>query len=508
MEELDHIQPSEETDRETERRRSPLIGVVDVGSNSVRLVVFAGDGRWPVPVFNERTLCGLGRDLPKSGRLHPDGVVLALNHLRRFRELGEAMGVARWEVVATEAVRVAKDGKSFVAEAEASLGAPLTILDGDEEAAASANGVVSGIPNADGMMGDLGGGSLEIVALDKGKSGERASLPLGPLRFPAKELSDTTRAEARIDRALKKVPWLKDIAGRDFYPVGGAWRALANVHMDQTQYPLHVIHQFEMDRREAIDTLKLVSRMSPQSLSAVPRVPKARLATLPIAAKLMERLLLQARPDRVVFSAHGLREGWLYGGLSKETQAEDPLIAGCAEYGRRGARFGAPGQALADWTAPLFPDDAADWTRLRTAAAYLSEVGWRDHPDYRAEDNFSRVLHLPLAGIDHSERVLLAFMVSARYGGGRTGVVKARMRPLIDPDDLVHAITVGRALRLGLTISGGTVDILSRTSLAMDKSTVTLCIGKGADHLVGDAVARRFEALARRLGRKSVIKAD
>jgi len=486
---------------------SPFVAVVDVGSNSVRLVVFSGEGRWPVPVFNERTLCGLGRGLAKTGRLDPGGVALALSHLKRFRDLGRAMGVARWEVVATEAVRVAKDGKAFVAKAEKCLGVPLKILDGDGEATASANGVVSGIPGADGLIGDLGGGSLEIVMLDKGRPGARASLPLGPLRFPAKELNDMAAAESRIDNALKKVPWLKDMAGRGFYPVGGAWRALANVHMGHTDYPLHVIHQYELGRRDAFDVLRLVGRMSPQSLGQIPGVSKVRLATLPIAAKIMERLLLRSKPDRVVFSAHGLREGWLYSELSKEKRKEDPLLAGCAEYGRREARFGAPGTALADWTAPVFPDDGADWTRLRRAAAYLAEVGWRDHPDYRAEDTFSRILHLPLAGIGHEERILLAFMVSARYGGGRTGLVKRQMRPLIDSDDLAHAITVGRALRLGLSLSGGTQEILAATALAIDKTALTLTLAKGADHMLGDAATRRFEALARRLGRKPVVAA-
>jgi exopolyphosphatase/guanosine-5'-triphosphate,3'-diphosphate pyrophosphatase len=482
-----------------------LIAVVDVGSNSVRLVVFAGEGRWSVPVFNERTLCGLGRGLSKNGRLDADAVKIALSHLKRFRELGSAMGVVRWEVLATEAVRAAKDGKSFVAKAEKCLGQPLKILDGDAEAMASANGVLSGIPDAEGFMGDLGGGSLEIVVLDKGKPGARASLPLGPLRFSAKELSDMTLAETRIDEALKKVPWLKDMTGRGFYPVGGAWRALANVHMGHTEYPLHVIHQYELGRRDALDILKLVGRMGPQSLGQIPRVPKARQVTLPIAAKLMERLLVQTKPAKVVFSAHGLREGWLFSGLSKAQRKEDPLLAGCAEYGRREARFGAPGEALADWAAPLFPDDGADWVRLRRAAASLAEVGWRDHPDYRAEDNFSRVLHLPLAGIGHEERVLLAFMVSARYGGGRTGLVKRHMRPLIDSEDLAHAITVGRALRLGLTISGGTHDILSTVSLAMDEKAVTLTFGNGAGHMMSEAAWRRFESLARRLGRKPVV---
>lgn len=506
MEEVSEIPATEFEGPGSETPTAPLTGVVDVGSNSVRLVVFAGEGRWPVPMYNERTLCGLGRKLGETGRLDPEGAELALSHLKRFRALGGAMGVSRWEVVATEAVRVAEDGPEFVAKAEESLGVPLNILDGDREAIASASGVVSGIPGADGFTGDLGGGSLELVALDQGRPGERGSLPLGPLRFPDKEREQTALAEPRIDKALKKVSWLKSMEGREFYPVGGAWRALASVDIGQNEYPLHVLHQYELELDDALDILKLVSRMGARSLGRIPMVPKVRLPTLPIAAKLMERMLMRAQPARVVFSAHGLREGWLYMRLSEEQQAEDPLLAGCAEYGRREARFDRPGEELVRWTDPLFPDEPPERKRLRTAAVFLSEVGWRDHPDYRAEDNFNRVLHLPLAGIDHRERVILAFMVSARYGGGRTSSVKAPIRPLIGSEDLDYAITAGRALRLGLSLSGGTVEILRQTALTMDDTTVTLTLDQGLEHLVGDVAARRFEALARRLKREPRIK--
>lgn len=477
--------------------------MIDIGSNSVRMVVFSGAGRWPLPVFNERTLCGLGRGLSTTGRLDPEGVELALEHLRRFAVLGRAMGAAQWEVVATEAVRVAEDGREFVARAEQSLGHPVHILNGDQEAEMSALGVVSGIPDADGLMGDLGGGSLELVELNKGKAGLRASLPLGVLRLAGEgREGKPSEAESRIDEALAKVPWLGDMKGRRFYPVGGAWRAFANVHMDHSGYPLHVIHEYGLSRRDTLDILKLVGRLGPKSLGKIPRVPKARLPTLPMAAKLMERLLLTARPEKVVFSAYGLREGWLYGRLSPESRALDPLLAGCEEYGNDQSRFGAPGPRLARWTDPLFPNESPGEQRLRQAAAYLSDVGWLDHPDYRAEDSFSRVLHLPLAGLSHAERVVLAFAMAARYGGGNGDTEEQeRMRALIDEPALDFALRVGRALRFGLTLSGGRVALLDDARLSLDEEELVVTLSKDTRFMMSDIATRRFEALAKRFGR-------
>ncbi|MFT5539325.1 MAG: exopolyphosphatase/guanosine-5'-triphosphate,3'-diphosphate pyrophosphatase, partial [Alphaproteobacteria bacterium] len=305
---------------------APLSAVIDIGSNSVRMVVFSGAERSPVPIYNERTLCGLGRSLGETGKLDAGGVVKALAHLARFAVLARAMGVERIEALATEAVRAASDGADFVAEAEAILGAPINILKGEAEAQASAYGVVSGIPAADGMMGDLGGGSLEIVTLDHGMPGAYATLPIGSLRLHESAGTDMDKVGALVDKALESVDWLGAIKGRTFYPVGGAWRAFAAVHMNQQNYPLHVVHQYSMGGADAVALLQLISCMSPKSLAKIRGVPKARLKTLPVAAIVLERLLSQARPKELVFSAFGLREGWLYGKLEAGEKAQDPLL--------------------------------------------------------------------------------------------------------------------------------------------------------------------------------------
>ncbi len=469
------------------------------------MVVFAGHGRAAAPVYNERTLCGLGRTLGTTGRLDAGAVDVALAHLARFAAVARAMGVARMQALATEAVRAASDGPAFVAAAERLLGAQVRILDGEAEAMASAWGVVSGIPGADGLTGDLGGGSLEIVELDKGTPGRRMTLPIGSLRLKEMTGGNLARAAEAVDRALAGVDWLDGIRGRAFYPVGGAWQAFANVHMGQHNYPLHVIHHYRLARADAASLLQLIMRMGPKSLAKIPRVPRARLGTLPAAALVMDRLLAVAKPREVVFSAYGLREGWLFGQLTEAERRQDPLMAGAAEVAARESRFEPPGAALDRWLSPLFPDEPPHLGRLRAAAVMLSDIAWRDHPDYRARDSFSRVLHMPLTGLDHGERVILAFMVSASYGGGRTGPVRSLMRPLVKDEEVEHAITVGRALRFARSLTGGTSEILRATRLEADGRTLVLRLPRGMGYLMGDAVERRFQALAKRLSLKPKV---
>lgn len=484
---------------------APLTAVIDIGSNSVRMVVFTGNGRCPLPVFNERTLCALGQSLGKTGRLNPEGVETALRHLARFAALARAMGITDIEALATEAVRSAADGDDFVAEAGAVLGAPITILGGNREADTSAYGVIAGIPGADGMMGDLGGGSLEIVALDQGRSGSHATLPIGALRLQEAAGLDVDKAGGIVEKAMAEVDWLANIEGRRFYPVGGAWRAFAAVHMGQENYPLHVIHQYAMPCDEALDLLRLVMRMSPKSLAKIPRVPKARLRTLPVAAVVLARLLTITRPREVVFSAYGLREGWLYTRLGEAERQLDPLLVGAAEVGARESRFALPGEELENWIAPLFPDKASPMARLRRAAVLLCDLVWRDHPDYRARNSFSRVLHMPLANINHAERVLLAMMVSASYGAGRSIVDRSLAHSLVSDAELEEAVTVGRALRLARTLCAGTVEIMRTVRLEQKGKELVLRVPKGMKYLVSDEVTRRFHVVARRLSLKPRI---
>ena len=478
------------------------VGVVDVGSNSIRLVVFDKLDRAPTPVFNERVLCGLGRGMDQTGRLNDEGVKLALTNLDRFARIARAMEVGRLDLIATAATRDAENGPQFVADVERRTGCQVTVLSGLSEARLAALGVVSSMPEATGLMGDLGGGSLELVRLDNGALGDAVSLPLGPLRLAEVSGGSRDTAVAEIDRQLDTVGWLAEAGGADFFPVGGAWRALARIHMEQTQYPLHVIHGYTLQRRTAQDMARVVSRLGPRSLARIRGVSKRRLETLPYAALLMGRVLRRLRPEQVTFSAFGLREGHLFDQLSPEQQKRDPLIAAASDLARAEGRFGDLGDEMFAWTEPLFQDESGEERRLRRAAGHLADIAWREHPDYRAVQALFRILRLPLLALNHAERAFLAYTAFIRYGGKPHEDAAQTPRQLMTARQIERAEIVGNALRLGITVSAGTRSLLTRARLEWDGSTLNVRLPDDTSAAPGEVVEKRLKALVKAVGAK------
>ena len=477
------------------------IAVVDVGSNSLRLVVYERLGATLLPLLNEKVMCALGRGIAATGRLNPDGVALAFANVQRFVALARALAVDHLAIIATAAVREAEDGAAFAAEIEALCGIPVRIIDGGEEGRLSAAGVLAGIPYADGVVGDLGGGSVELVRVDATTTpavGAGVSLPLGPLRLA--EFGDNRKAVIeQIEAALPAAPVLRECAGRALYLVGGAWRAIARLHIEQTRYPLHIIHQYKIARRPAEAFLELIAAQSRRSLERVTGMSRRRLEVVPLAATILRRLIAAGRPDRLVFSAFGLREGYAYGVLPGGERA-DPLIAGAMTMARRQSRPGNDGDRLLRWISPVFPRLDEARRRLYRAACWLSDTAWTEHPDYRAELAFLRSLRMPVGAIEHSERAFIALAMHARYGGSADDPVKAAALPLLDDDAAAEARSLGLALRLAYTLCGGALDLLDQVLLDAESNTLVLELPASGGLFVGEAVQRRLDALGRALG--------
>lgn len=483
---------------------SERIAVIDIGSNSIRLVVYDGLTRSPMALFNEKVLCGLGRGVEKSGLLNPDGVAQALEALARFASLTAGMEIKRLDVIATAAVRDAQDGAAFVAAIEQRTGLQVRVISGEEEARLSAMGVLSGTPEADGLVGDLGGGSLELVGLDRGVIGEQVTLPLGPLRLMETGVTRQTGLIRLIDQHLESLPWLPKAKGRPFYPVGGSWRAIAKLHMEQTNAPLHIIHHYTLPAAEAREFTGLVARQGRSSLEKMSG-SRRRLDTLPFAALVFERLLKVAQPSKVVFSAYGLREGHLFSLLTPEGQREDPLLASAADWAHRFTRMG-DSALLTDWTAGLFAGEDDNAIRLRHAACLLSDIGWAEHPDYRAEHAFLRILRFPFPALDHDERAFLALSAYARYAGTIDAPVTLGARSLVTDGQGQRALVLGLALRLAHTLSGGATGLLKRTSLKINGERLVLTLPEDGSVPSGEAVQRRVDALAKALSRKGDVQ--
>jgi len=475
------------------------LGVVDIGSNTVRMVVYDAPDGMPIPMFNEKAQCKLGRSLAETGRLNPEGVKMAQITLARFVGLAKAMGLAELDFVATAAVRDADDGPDFVRQVEHDLEVTINVISGDEEARLAAQGVLHGQPHADGLLGDMGGGSLDLVALNNGEYGEHASLPTGHLRLSEMAGGNLKRAIKVMDKEIEDLPWVEECKGRTFFAVGGSWRNIARVLIESTDYPLHVIDNFVVPRKQAVTLLREIIEMSWDKLEQLSGASRRRSATLPFAAVAMLRVLETARPRNVQFSGFGMREGQMLKSLDGERRRVDPLLAGCSALWSRTGRFSIRGEEMLDWTRPLFPEETRAERRLRRAACLLSDLGWVEHPDYRARHAFHRILRIPFAGMTHSDRVFLALALNVRYDGEADDELVTPVLALLNPFQVERATAIGLALRLAHTISGSAPRVLSRTSLSLEPGRLTLHLPQDKI-FVGEAIDRRFRALTRHLG--------
>ncbi len=399
------------------RADRPHYAIIDIGSNSVRLMVYDQLGRAPMPRFNEKSLCRLAEGLAQTGAIAPDGFRRTVEAVRRFRAIAEAMGVAKLDVTATEATRRASNGPALTSAISAETGLAVRILSGAEEARYATLGVISGFFRPVGTVGDMGGGSLEVAEAIDDRVGEHwVSLPLGALPVEAMLADGYSAAKRQVDEILRGS--LNPALARPvFYPVGGGWRALAKAHIETVDAPVKVVHGYTLEASVVRDFAKSLVRLSPDKLAATPGVSARRARTIPAAALVLDRLLKHLAAERVVFSALGLREGLVYSQLDKVEQYLDPLVEGAQLIGLPLARVPDFAPALADWTASLFPGEAPAETRLRVAVCALSDIAWRDAPDLRAEESFRRLLSLPFIGVEHPERVFIAAAIHARYAG-------------------------------------------------------------------------------------------
>ena len=477
------------------------VGIIDVGSNSIRLVVYERASRAPLPVFNEKVLCGLARGLDATGRLNPQGVELALANIDRFTTLAHNMKVTSLDLLATAAVRDASDGRDFMREL-ASRGINAHIVSGQDEARFSGYGVICGMPEASGVMGDLGGGSLELAALANGKLGESSTLPIGPLRLMSSGKGDPKRT---VVDAIESVRWLREETGKTFYAVGGAWRSFARLHMEQAGYPLHIIHQYDIPAEEARAVARLIAVQSAKSLEKMPGVSRRRVDTLPLACLALDRLLAALKPRNVVFSAFGLREGFYYRRLSEAERARHPLIAFAEEQGADWRRFDLAPSEIFDWLTPIFAGETEAERILRIAACHLSDISWNDHPDYRAEQAYIRVLHLPAPGMSHRDRAVLAMTMAYRYkSDAKAAMLDTAMR-LSDNKGRTFARRLGASLRLAYNLSGGAPGLLTRVQLRRNERELWLVVPPDLKRSLGEVTARRLESAAEAFDLRAVI---
>jgi exopolyphosphatase / guanosine-5'-triphosphate,3'-diphosphate pyrophosphatase len=482
--------------------------IVDIGSNSVRLVAYEGLTRAPTPIFNEKNLCGLGKGVATTGALAEEGMARALESLRRFRKLCEFMRIDDVRPVATAAARDASNGPEFLAAAERAIGYPVELISGVREARLSALGVISTLSHADGVVGDLGGGSLELIDVKDGKVGEGVSLKLGSLALMDASGRSPKNALRIAKQELASVVQLDSLRGRTFYAVGGTWRSLAKLHMRQRNYPLEVMHGYVIPARDAADFASLVERVETDSLVAVGSISQARRPALAYGAVVLEEIIRRGKPSRVVISTGGLREGLLYEKLDDDMRARDPLLEAAREYNLLRSRAPGHGEDLIAWSdafmASTHFDETAEEKRLRHAACLFGDIGWRTSPDYRSELAVNLLANSPLVGVDHPGRAYLGLAVAYRHLGQGEDV-NPQIRSLATARLLDRARILGAIQRVGYIVSASMPDILPRTKLLCVRGELRLTLPADLADIAGDRLSGRLKQLARLIGRTPSI---
>lgn len=492
------------TPSSTEALSIKPVAIVDIGSNSVRLVVYQSLSRAPTPIFNEKAMCGLGRGVLTTGRLPEEGVDKAMKALRRYRALCDMMNVSRVEAIATAAARDAENGAAFLEAASKVIGCDIQLLSGRREAELSALGVVSAIHNPDGVVGDLGGGSLELIDVKEDQIGKGVTLPLGGLALMDASRRSTRDAIKIARKAIATAKPLEHLKGRTFYAVGGTWRSLAKLHMKQRHYPLGVMHNYRIQTSEAADFAELVEYIDSEAIEDIDVVSAARRPLLAYGAIVLDEIIRRARPREIVISAAGVREGLIYDRLTPVERAVDPLLFASREVESIFARAPGYGDELIGWVDDFMRsgliDETVEEKRLRHAACLLSDIAWRAHPEYRAQRALNVVTQGPFVSIDHPGRAFLSMAIVLRHEGPEGDDAIAELRSILTTRLFLRARVLGAAMRVAYLLSASMPGVLPRTTMRLAEATLKLSLPSELTDLASDRVLNRLKSLGRLLG--------
>lgn len=488
------------------------VAIVDIGSNSVRLVAYQGLSRAPTPIFNEKAMCGLGKGVVTTGRLPEEGVEKALKALKRYRALCETMGVLDIEVIATAAARDAENGPAFLEAARAAIGREIILLSGKREAELSALGVVSAVHEPNGVVGDLGGGSLELIDVKGDQLGKGVTLPLGGLALMDASKKSPREATRIARKAIAGAKPLEHLKGRTFYAVGGTWRSLAKLHMRQRNYPLGVMHNYRIQTNEAADFAALVEHVDSAAIEDIESVSAARRPLLAYGAIVLDEIIRRAKPREIVISAAGVREGLLFERLSDAERKVDPLLAASRELESLYSRAPGYGDELIAWTDAFMAsteiDELPEEKRLRHAACLLSDIAWRAHPEYRSQRALNVVTHGPFVSVDHPGRAFLSLAIVMRHEGPEGGEGIGAIRTLLTTRLFVRARLLGAAMRAAYVLAASMPGILPRTSLVIRGGVLVLALPADYADLASDRVLNRLKSVGRLVGVDAQIQIE
>ena len=466
------------------------IGVIDIGSNSIRMVIYRRYGRYPLPLFNERVTVKLGEGLDQNEMLSPDKIALALSALRRFSHIMNAMSLERTIVVATAAVRRAKNAAVFTTPAEEIIGVPITVLSAQDEARLVTLGLTANMPHVSCLVADLGGGSLELVLVKEGQVQKSTSLNMGHL---------STRTESEIGTLLCAVDWLGDVAGATLYGIGGSFRALGSAYVKRSNYPLFLLHRLELNVPTVLDILTSLQGDEPD----LQGIPAGRRDSIGMAADIMAALIRRSGVSQLAISGTSIRDGLVADMDTGFSPKKDPLLSACKEIANHSQRFDGLNDVLIDCLSPIASLlDIPDPQRLLKAACLLSDISWNEPSELRGALATDRILALPIFSLSHKERAWLAKVVYHRYIGMKENKPTLPVfNRLLTPAESKGALALGVGLRFALIYCAGIPDYLSAIQFKVTDEAIYYDVAAHGLPLFDEHSERRLRVFAKACNR-------
>ena len=457
------------------------IAIIDIGSDTVRFQIFENFKDNQVAIFNKKITCGLGKDLIKNNKLNKDSIKKAMNALYYIKELIDSSKIKNYEIFATEAVRVAKNRDAFIADAENILKKKIHVLTGDEEAKYSAMGCIVGLKKSNGLVADLGGGSLELAEVKKKEVMNTLSLPLGVHRAKSKN----NKIIDKFKSSLQNTEWLNENKFKRVILTGGTWRAIVKLYFDKYNYPLKVIHHFKPDFDNFVLMLEEVSNFKKKDLLQYSLITKDKTPFIRYAAKLALEIINKVSAKQVVISYTAIREGYISEKI-KLNYKNDPLeyqslkVAAIAnELNSRAVNF----KNIKLFTNNFFKKRSYLNKRIRESAANYITTGDSIARDERGLFVFKQIIKSEILKFSHSDRVMLATIIFVFHNGINYNEIKD-YRKIINKNKLLSSIELGLFLRIVYEIGQLSNFNYSNISIYVKDSNLIFSIPKNYSELL------------------------
>ena len=473
--------------------------VIDLGSNSIRMLIYEDFEKSQIPIFNEKAVCSLGNSLELTGKLDPLGVQYSISVLERFKNILNNSKVNSVNIFATAAVRDAKDGPYFKSVVEKIFDNEIEVLTGEQEAERSALGVILGFEKVNGIVADLGGGSLELAKVKNGVIEKKASLPIGILRlFNRPKKKKSKKISDIISENLSSVNWLKKTKVKNLYVVGGVWRTLLKADIFLKKYPLNVLHQYQLTGEDALSLCHRLDDKKKLSSLKVDQITKSRTNYVPIATNILKQLLLLTAPEKLLCSISGVREGTLITKSGYKLTEQD-LLDNFIEYSAfRTGDYGENYLKYYNFIKDIFSDNENFPTRLLKPTCSLSNMDWGLGAYQKAELVFAQILNTPALSLSHSDRIKIALAgfwrhCSVKYYPDRDYV------SLLSNNEILIARQVGAALRLASGIAAISTIFLDNLSLTKKGNTIIFSVPNQHSQIVTKSVQKRLKSLSKEM---------